>query len=106
MRIAREEIFGPVGIVIPYDDDADAVRIANDSTYGLAGAVFTEDPARGVALANRIRSGLVAVNSLGMTHEFPFGGYKDSGVGRCHGPEGFAEFFEIKTIGLPPGHRG
>lgn len=105
MRIAREEIFGPVGLVIPYDDDAEAVRIANDSTYGLAGAVFTESPERGVALAKQVRSGLVAVNSLGMTHAFPFGGYKDSGIGRAHGPEGLAEYFEIKTIGLPPGYR-
>nr|MDT0666076.1 aldehyde dehydrogenase family protein [Micromonospora sp. DSM 115978] len=66
MKIAREEIFGPVGIVIPYDDEDDAVRIANDSNYGLAGAVFTTDPAHGVTVASRIRTGTVAVNSLGM----------------------------------------
>ncbi|MCV7231863.1 aldehyde dehydrogenase [Mycobacterium branderi] len=105
MRIAREEIFGPVALVIPYDDEDEAVRIANDSDYGLAGAVYTSDPQRGVAVAGRMRTGTVAVNCLGMAHAYPFGGYKDSGVGRCHGPEGFMEFFEIKTIGLPAGYQ-
>jgi Enoyl-CoA hydratase/carnithine racemase len=81
MRIAREEISGPDRIVIPYDDVADAVRIANDSSYRLAGAVFTEDPDRGIALVNQVRAGLVAVNSLGMAPQFPFGGYKTPGSG-------------------------
>jgi aldehyde dehydrogenase (NAD+) len=102
MRIAREEIFGPVGIVLPYDGEEDAIRIANDSNYGLAGAVYTSDPEHGVEVARAIRTGTVAVNCLGMGHAYPFGGYKDSGVGRCHGPEGFLEFFETKTIGVPP----
>jgi aldehyde dehydrogenase (NAD+) len=101
MTIAREEIFGPVGMVIPYDDEADAIRIANDSNYGLAGAVYTSDVDHGVEVARQIRSGTVAVNSRGIAHAFPFGGYKDSGLGRSHGPEGFAEYFETKTIGLP-----
>jgi aldehyde dehydrogenase (NAD+) len=101
MTIAQEEIFGPVGLVIPYDDVADAIRIANDSSFGLAGAVFTSDPVQGVEVARQIRSGTVAVNCLGMGHAYPFGGYKDSGLGRSHGPEGLAEFFEVKTIGLP-----
>jgi aldehyde dehydrogenase (NAD+) len=105
MRIAREEIFGPVAIVIPYGDEDEAVRIANDSNYGLAGAVYTSVPERGVEVASKIRTGTVAVNCLGMAHAFPFGGYKDSGVGRCHGPEGFMEFFETKTIGLPGDYR-
>jgi acyl-CoA reductase-like NAD-dependent aldehyde dehydrogenase len=105
MRIAREEIFGPVGIVMPYEDEEDAVRIANDSNYGLAGAVYTADPEHGVEVARRIRSGTVAINCLGMHSAYPFGGYKDSGVGRCHGPEGFMEFFETKTIGVPPDYQ-
>jgi len=104
MKICREEIFGPVGSVIAYDDEDEAVRIANDSNYGLAGGVFTADPERGRAIASRIRAGTIGINSLGVAHCLPFGGYKDSGIGRCHGPEGFAEFFETKTIGLPPGY--
>jgi acyl-CoA reductase-like NAD-dependent aldehyde dehydrogenase len=103
MRSSREEIFGPVVSVIPYDGDDDAVRIANDSPYGLAGGVFTADPARGVEVASRIRSGTVGVNGLGFNMAFPFGGYKESGIGRQHGPESVAEFLEIKTIGLPAG---
>ena len=101
MRIAREEIFGPVGIVLPYDDVDEAVAIANDSEYGLAAAVFTADQDRGIGVARRLRAGTVGVNSLGMSYQYPFGGYKDSGLGRSHGPEGFLEFFETKTIGLP-----
>lgn len=104
MTIAQEEIFGPVGVVIPYEDVTDAIEIANDSPYGLAGAVYTSDMAHGVEVARRIRSGTVAVNTLGMGHAYPFGGYKDSGLGRSHGPEGLAEFFEIKTIGVPGGY--
>jgi acyl-CoA reductase-like NAD-dependent aldehyde dehydrogenase len=104
MKMCREEIFGPVGTVIPYDDVDEAVAIANDSNYGLAGGVFTGDPARGHEIAGRIRAGTIGVNSLGVSSNVPFGGYKDSGVGRAHGPEGFAEFFEYKTIGLPAGY--
>jgi aldehyde dehydrogenase (NAD+) len=103
MKMCQEEIFGPVGTVIPYDDDAEAIDIANDSTYGLAGAVFTSDAQRGRAVAGSIRAGTVGVNTLGIGSTVPFGGYKDSGVGRSHGPEGFAAYFELKTIGLPPG---
>ncbi|TAK70181.1 MAG: aldehyde dehydrogenase [Actinomycetota bacterium] len=101
MRLCREEIFGPVGTVIPYDDDEDALRIANDTNYGLGGAVFTGDLDRGRALAGRIRAGTVGVNAFGVGHELPFGGYKDSGIGRSHGPEGLLEYFETKTIALP-----
>ena len=71
--------------------------------YGLAGGVFTSGPARGVEVASRIHSGTVGVNGLGFNMAFPFGGYKESGIGRQHGPESVTEFLEIKTIGLPAG---
>jgi aldehyde dehydrogenase (NAD+) len=105
MKMCREEIFGPVGTVIAYDDLDEAVRIANDTNYGLAGGVFTGDPELGRSIAARIRAGTIGVNSLGVASCVPFGGFKDSGIGRSHGPEGFAEFFETKTIGLPPGYQ-
>ena len=103
MRSSREEIFGPVVSVIPYDAEADAVAIANDSNYGLSAAVFTSDQRRGVDIASRIRSGTVGVNSLAFNIEFPFGGFKQSGIGRQHGPEGLLEYLEIKSIGVPAG---
>ncbi|SNQ48884.1 Geranial dehydrogenase [Frankia canadensis] len=103
MTICREEVFGPVGTVMPYTDEEEAIRIANDSNYGLAGGVFTADPQRGLEVAGKIRAGTIGVNSLGVDIRVPFGGYKDSGVGRAHGPEGFAEYFEVKTVGLPAG---
>jgi betaine-aldehyde dehydrogenase len=102
MRIAQEEIFGPVVVVIPFDDDEQAVRIANDSDYGLAGAVHSADPDRALAIARRIVTGMVTVNGfLTSNRAAPFGGRKASGVGREYGPEGFAEFLEYKTINLP-----
>jgi acyl-CoA reductase-like NAD-dependent aldehyde dehydrogenase len=104
MQVAREEIFGPVAVVISYEDVEDAVRIANDSPYGLAGAVLTQDHARGVAVAQRIRAGAVGVNSLGYGLAFPFGGFKQSGIGREHGPESLHEVLEVKAIGLPRDH--
>ncbi|MCU1375852.1 MAG: Aldehyde Dehydrogenase [Actinomycetia bacterium] len=99
MTIAREEIFGPVLVLIPYRDDEDAVRIANDNQYGLSGAVSSADPDRALALARRIRSGTVGVNG-GVYYgaESPFGGYKASGVGRQNGIEGFDQHLETKTI--------
>lgn len=104
MRIAREEIFGPVAVVIPYDSDAEAITIANDSPFGLAGAVLTSDHQRGVAIARQIRAGAIGVNSLGYGLAFPFGGFKQSGIGREHGPESLHEVLETKTIGLPRDH--
>ncbi len=101
MRSSREEIFGPVASVISYRDLDDGLRIANDSNYGLSGAVFTPDVERGVEIAGRIRAGTVGVNSIGIDIAFPFGGYKDSGLGRQFGPEGLVEYLETKTIGLP-----
>jgi len=102
--IAREEIFGPVLVVIPYEDDDDAVRIANDTRYGLSGWVTSASVARAMAVARRIRTGTVSVNGgLWFGPDSPFGGYKESGQGREHGVQGFEEYLETKTIGLPPG---
>jgi aldehyde dehydrogenase (NAD+) len=102
MRVAREEIFGPVLAVIAYDGDEEGLRIANDSEYGLGGAVFGADTERAMGLARRIRSGTVGVNSLGIDPAFPFGGFKDSGIGRELGREGLLSYQTTQTIGLPP----
>jgi aldehyde dehydrogenase (NAD+) len=102
MRIAQEEIFGPVLVAIPYDDDDDAVRIANESTYGLGGAVHSASVDRALAVARRIRTGTVNINTgNAFDADAPFGGYKRSGIGREMGVEGFTEYLETKTIGLP-----
>jgi aldehyde dehydrogenase (NAD+) len=102
MTIAREEIFGPVAAVIPYRDEAEAVALANDSEYGLAGAVWTADTGHGEAVAARIRSGSVAVNSPGPLDAYgPFGGFKNSGFGREGGTEALDDYTEPQTILLP-----
>jgi aldehyde dehydrogenase (NAD+) len=101
MTIAKEEIFGPVVSVMPYDTEEDAIRIANQSSYGLSGAVFTKDPEKGMALARRIRTGNVTVNGLNLQVSVPFGGYKESGIGRVGGPEGLEAYQEIKSIYMP-----
>jgi betaine-aldehyde dehydrogenase len=101
MRSSREEIFGPVVSVIPYGSEHEAVAIANDTNYGLAGAVFTSDEDHGVEVARHIRAGTVGVNTLGISQAFPFGGYKESGVGRQFGRECLEEFLEVKTIARP-----
>ena len=101
MRIAQEEIFGPVLSVIPYDDVDDAVRIANDSDYGLAGTVWTADLDAGVDVARRVRTGTYGVNTYTMDFAAPFGGYKASGIGREFGPEGLAHYSEVKSIYTP-----
>ncbi len=98
MRIAQEEIFGPVLSVIPYDDDADAVRLANDSSYGLAGSVFTSDPERGLAVARSVRTGTFGINGYAPDPMAPFGGFKASGIGREWGRYGLDEYVEIKAI--------
>jgi betaine-aldehyde dehydrogenase len=103
MTIAREEIFGPVLAVIPYDAPDDAVRIANDSDYGLSGSVWTSDPAAGLAVARRVRTGTYTVNGLMLEFTCPFGGYKQSGMGRELGPEGLEAYLETKSISLPVG---
>ena len=101
MRIAREEIFGPVLVMIPYDTVDEAVAIANDSPYGLHGALFTHDTERAYALARQLRTGSVGLNGNTMDLTMPFGGWKQSGIGREGGLEGLAGFFEEKTIYLP-----
>ncbi|HZB71919.1 MAG TPA: aldehyde dehydrogenase [Acidimicrobiales bacterium] len=98
MRIAQEEIFGPVLAVIPYDGVDEAVRIANDSEYGLAGSVWTADEDAGRDVARRVRTGTYGVNKYSMDFNAPFGGFKASGVGREFGPEGIDEYVEFKTI--------
>ena len=98
MTIAREEIFGPVISLIGYEDDDEAVRIANDTTYGLGGYISSGDPARARALARRIRTGMVHVNGAPLMFDVPFGGYKQSGNGREFGAHGLREFLETKTI--------
>jgi len=103
MRIAREEIFGPVLAVIPYDDTDDAVRIANDSEYGLAGSVWTGDIDQGLDIARRVRTGTYGVNQYTMDFIAPFGGYKGSGLGREFGVEGLSHYVELKSIVPPPG---
>ena len=101
MRIAQEEIFGPVLVVIPFDDEDDAVRIANDSEYGLSGGVWTSDTEHGLEIARRIRTGTVTVNGAFIGFDGPFGGYKTSGTGREYGAVGLAEYVEHKTITIP-----
>lgn len=98
--IAREEVFGPVLVIMPFRDDDDAVRIANDSAFGLAGAVVSASTERAMAVARRVRTGAIGVNG-GMYYgaDAPFGGYKNSGVGRQCGIEGFSQYLETKTIG-------
>ncbi len=98
MRIAQEEIFGPVIAAIPFDDVDDAVAIANDSTYGLSGSVWTADTDAGLAVAKRIRTGTYNINGFMLEPCAPFGGYKQSGVGREGGPEGLAAYLEDKAI--------
>jgi aldehyde dehydrogenase (NAD+) len=101
MSIAREEIFGPVISVIPYEGDDEAVRIANDSDYGLSGSVWTGDKDRGVAVAKRVRTGTYAINSgIVIDLKNPFGGFKSSGIGRELGPEGLEAYLEVQTISL------
>jgi betaine-aldehyde dehydrogenase len=98
MTIAQEEIFGPVGTLIPYDGEEEAIRIANDSVYGLGGAVFTADLARAFSVARRIRTGIYGVNGYALDFGAPFGGFKASGLGREMGREGFEGFLEKKSI--------
>jgi aldehyde dehydrogenase (NAD+) len=100
--LAQEEVFGPVLAVIPFDDDDDAVRIANQSIYGLSGAVTSASEERALAVARRIRTGTISINgAMWFAVDSPFGGYKQSGVGRENGLAGFEEYLETKVIGLP-----
>jgi aldehyde dehydrogenase (NAD+) len=102
MKIAQEEIFGPVLVVIPYDGDEQAVEIANDSNYGLCGSVWTADNDRGLGVARQVRTGTYMLNEpVPIDFTAPFGGFKESGVGREFGPEGLESFLEKKSISLP-----
>lgn len=101
-RCAQEEIFGPVLVIIPHDGDDDAIRIANDSPYGLSGAVWGSDPARVERVVSAIRTGTLSVNGgIWYGADVPFGGYKQSGIGREMGRQGFEEYLEIKSVATP-----
>jgi betaine-aldehyde dehydrogenase len=99
--IAQEEIFGPVLSILTYEDEDHAIAIANNSPYGLNGSVFSSDVDRAVALAQRIKTGVVEINGSGVGFCSPIGGVKASGLGRESGPEGFEPYFEYKAIGVP-----
>jgi aldehyde dehydrogenase (NAD+) len=102
MRVAQEEIFGPVTTVIPYDGPDDAVRLANESDYGLGGSVWTKDRGAGLDIARKVRTGTFGINSYTPGFDAPFGGFKSSGIGREYGPESIEEFTELQSIyGVP-----
>ncbi|WP_044564007.1 aldehyde dehydrogenase family protein, partial [Azospirillum sp. B4] len=106
MPLAREEIFGPVGSIIAYDSEDEAVAIANDSPYGLSGGVFTQDTDRAYAIARRVRTGNFSQNGRVIDYTLPYGGFKQSGMGREGGIEGLHGFTEVKAVFLPhaPSH--
>ena len=104
MTIAQEEIFGPVLSIIPYDTEEDAIKIANDSVYGLAGSVWTTDVAEGIEVSEKIRTGTYAINWYAFDPCCPFGGYKNSGIGRENGPEGVEHFTQQKSVLMPMGY--
>ena len=101
MRIAQEEIFGPVLVIIPFGDEDDAIAIANDTPYGLAAYVQTGDPARAERVAAKLRAGAVHINGAEFEYGSPFGGYKQSGNGREGGLAGLEDYQEIKILHLP-----
>jgi betaine-aldehyde dehydrogenase len=106
MTIAQEEIFGPVLSLLPYDTEEEAVAIANDSDYGLAGSVWTSDIDHGYDIATKVRTGTYGINWYAFDMGSPFGGFKCSGIGREDGPEGLAAFCELKSILMPLGYTG
>jgi betaine-aldehyde dehydrogenase len=109
MRVVQEEIFGPVLVVLPFEDEADALRLANDSVFGLAGGVFTNDGARGLRFIKKLRAGITWINAYHPTYnEAPWGGYKQSGIGRELGTYGLDAYTEVKqiNINLAPGPVG
>jgi betaine-aldehyde dehydrogenase len=99
MRIVREEVFGPVVAVIPFDDEADAIHLANDTPYGLSGSIWTRDLARGLRVAQGVKAGVLSINTNSSVHtEAPFGGYKMSGVGRELGMHALELYTEVKNV--------
>jgi acyl-CoA reductase-like NAD-dependent aldehyde dehydrogenase len=106
MTIAQEEIFGPVLSLLPYDSEDEALAIANDSDYGLAGSVWTSDVDHGYEIATKVRTGTYGINWYAFDMGSPFGGFKCSGIGREDGPEGLASFCELKSILMPMGYTG
>lgn len=106
MTIAREEIFGPVLAIQPYDTTEEAVRLANASIYGLSGAVWSADASRALAVARQLQTGQVFINGADFNYRAPFGGYKQSGVGREFGEYGLEEYLELKSVQLPKAARG
>lgn len=104
MTIAQEEIFGPVLVVIPFDGEQEAIRIANDSPYGLAGYAMSGSLERSLAVARRLRAGVIGVNgAAAYGADVPFGGYKASGLGRQNGHAGFDQYLEVKSVAWPVG---
>ena len=101
MTIAREEIFGPVLCIIPYKDEEDAIKIANDTPYGLSGYISSENPERALNVARRIRSGNVHINNKPTGIDAPFGGFKMSGIGRDRGRWGLEAYSEVQAINWP-----
>lgn len=101
MKVAREEIFGPVVRVIPYDTEDDAISIANDSEYGLAGSVWSADAEHALSVARRIETGTIGINMWTLDPSSPFGGWKASGLGVEYGPAGLAEYLRAKSIFVP-----
>jgi acyl-CoA reductase-like NAD-dependent aldehyde dehydrogenase len=102
MVVARDEIFGPVLVVMPARDDDEAVEIANDSEYGLSGGVWSDDESRALAVGRRLRTGQVAINGGRFNVRAPFGGFRQSGVGRELGQHGLEEYFELTSFQFPP----
>ena len=99
MEIARTEIFGPVLSIIPFENEEEAISIANDTDYGLTNYIQTKDKEKANRVARRLRSGMVDVNGAGIAVDAPFGGFKHSGIGREAGKEGLLEFLEVKSVG-------
>jgi aldehyde dehydrogenase (NAD+) len=101
VKIAREEIFGPVVTILGYDDVGEAIKIANDTDLGLSGSVFSADPERAFDVASQIKAGHLSVNGFEIAPSVPFGGRKASGLGREGGPEGLEAFLETKAVFMP-----